>query len=74
MFQHIYSLSKFLSYHSEHMLQCASVQSCSSGPTHRFMSAQGGKAAYLSAHVRGGVLPTHCVLELSETQSGSDRI
>lgn len=43
---------------------------CSTGPTHRFMSAQGGKAAYLSAHDRGGSGATRCALELSETQRG----
>lgn len=48
--QHIYSLSE--SYKSM-CPTCCSVFPCT-GPTHRFMSAQGGKAAYLSAHVRGG--------------------
>ena len=41
------------------------------------MSAQGSKAAYLSAHDRGGVLPTHCV-RLGEgadrTWCGGDRL
>lgn len=45
---------KSLIYQSECMLQFLSVHSRSTGPTHRFMSAQGGKAAYLSAHDRRG--------------------
>lgn len=49
--EHIFLVSSWFA--SLHM-QSASVQSCASGPTHRFMSAQGGKAAYLSVHVCQG--------------------
>lgn len=50
------------------MLPCTSVHCSSSGPTHRFMwEAKPPTFLLMSA---GGVLPTHCVLEHSETQSG----
>lgn len=55
------------------MSTCCGVQSCSSGPTHRFISAQAGEAAYLSAHVRGGECYLQTVCWSSQRRSQGAR-
>lgn len=65
---------QLLSCQSEHMLQYTSAHRSSSGPTHRFMSAQGGEAAYLSAYVRGGSATYTLCWSFQRHSQGADRI